>query len=100
MSFRREQLESWADLARVEASFLERCLECGAVELREPEPGRLEVSPSQSAKVRRLQRICRGLDIDILAGSIIVDLVARLDELERELDADLSSRRSGDFRRP
>lgn len=42
--------------------------------------------PSQLARLRRLRRICRSLDIDVYAGSIIVDLLERMDELQHELE--------------
>lgn len=86
MKSRREKLESLAEITRIEVAFIEECLDCGAVQLKEIEQGRMEISPSHLAKLRRLQRICRDLEVDILAGSIIVDLVDRVNEMERELE--------------
>lgn len=86
MKPRREQVESLAEITRIEVAFIEECLECGAVELKGIDQGSMEITPSQLAKLRRLQRICRDLEVDILAGSIIVDLVDRVDEMERELE--------------
>ncbi|PIP82113.1 MAG: hypothetical protein CO113_04180 [Elusimicrobia bacterium CG_4_9_14_3_um_filter_62_55] len=85
MKPRREQVEYLVEVTRIEAAFIEECLECGAVELKGSDPGSVEITPSHLAKLRRLQRICRDLDVDILAGSIIVDLLDRVDEMEREL---------------
>jgi len=45
-----------------------------------------ELTPSQLVRLRRLERICRSLDIDVFAGCIIVDLLDRADQLESELE--------------
>ena len=35
---------------------------------------------------RHLQRLCRGLDLDVFAGAIIVELLEQMEALRRELD--------------
>ncbi len=42
--------------------------------------------PQTAARARRRQRLCRALDIDAFAASIILDLRQELDALERELE--------------
>ena len=79
-----EQLRMLEALMEIESGFLEECLRCGAVELEES-PENPSLTPSQSARLRRLQRLCRSLDIDVYAACIIVDLLDRMDALEREL---------------
>jgi hypothetical protein len=85
-----ERLRLLSTLLQMETDFLEECARCGVIPVEELPPERVEVPPSEQAKLRRLRRICRSLDIDVYAGSIIVDLLERLDELQRELE-----RRSG-----
>lgn len=36
-------------------------------------------------KLRKLERICMDFEIDILSGSIIIDLLERVDELEKRV---------------
>lgn len=38
-------------------------------------------------RVGRLARICRDFEVTALPGSIIVDLLARIEELERQVDS-------------
>lgn len=38
---------------------------------------------ARDARQRRLQRLCLSLDIDALVGALIVDLLERIEELER-----------------
>ena len=80
-----ENLQMLASLLEMESEFLEECVRCGAVRLEEYPENNLELSPSQSARLRRLQRLCRSLDIDVYAGCIIVDLLDHMDELQSEL---------------
>ena len=74
-----------AQLMKIEQAFLEECLRCGAVAWDEL-PEEPEVSPARLARIRRLQRLCLSLDIDVFAGSVIVDLLDQMDELQRKLD--------------
>ncbi len=78
------QLEGFATLLGIEASFLRQCVQYDVIHLKDIRPESVELLPSQVARLRRLQRICHSLDIDVFAGCIIVDLVERIDELQRE----------------
>jgi len=80
-----EHLLMLATLMEIESEFLEECVRCGAVRLEADPESSPEFTPSQLARLRRLQRLCRSLDIDVFAGCIIVDLIERMDELQREL---------------
>ncbi|MBI5211365.1 MAG: hypothetical protein HY927_15430 [Elusimicrobia bacterium] len=80
-----ERLLMLATLMEVESGFLEECVRYGAVRLDEPPESGPAIAPSQAARLRRLQRLCRGLEIDAFAGCIIVDLLDRMDELQAEL---------------
>lgn len=81
-----DRLRVVAEVVEIEPEFLERCVREGAVCLEElpDEPERL--SPSQTARLRRLHRLCRGLEIDVFAGSIIVDLLDRMDIMQGEME--------------
>ena len=82
----RERLQMLAAIMELESTFLVQCVRCGAIRLEDLSEDRAEFSSSQLARLRRLQRICRSLDIDVLAGCIIVDLLDRMDKLQGELE--------------
>jgi hypothetical protein len=81
-----ERLRMLAAILEIESDFLEECTRCGAIRLEDLPEGRTEVSASEQARLRRMRRICCDLEIDVYAGSIIVDLLERMDELQRELE--------------
>ena len=70
----------------LQAEFLRECLRDGALAPEELADDPLEVPASRLARLRRLQRLCRSLDVDAFAGVIIVDLLEQLDELRGELE--------------
>lgn len=80
------RLKALAARLGIESEFLAECVACGALRNEAGRESRVEISPLQAARLRRLQRLCRGLDIDVLAGCIIVDLLDGLDALRRELE--------------
>ena len=75
-----------SQFGEIEAAFLEECFRHGAIRLEDLSEDRDGPAPSQCARLRRLQRICRSLDIDVFAGCIIVDLLDRMDALQQELE--------------
>jgi len=81
-----ERLRMLAAVMEIESDFLEECIRYGELGPEYLPEDRAELPPAQLARLRRLQRICRGLDIDVYAGCIIVDLVDRMDGLQRELE--------------
>lgn len=78
------RFEELAAILGIETSFLRQCVWYEAIRLEDLRQERAELPPAQVARLRRLQRICHTLDIDVFAGCIIVDLVDRIDELQRE----------------
>ena len=82
----KNKLKSLAALMEIDFVFLEECLQCGAVRLQGSGRRGLVLDPSQLARIRRLQRICRSLEVDALAGSMIVDLLERVEEMQRDLE--------------
>ena len=78
------RLEALAADFEIEIEFLELAVREGAV--REDELAHEARSAAALARLRRLQRLCASLDLDIYAGSIIVDLLERLEGIQHELD--------------
>jgi len=81
-----EHLRMLSAVLEIESDFLEECARYGAIRLEDVPEGRTEVSASEQARLRRLRRICCDLEIDVYAGSIIVDLLERMEELQREME--------------
>lgn len=81
---RDKKLAALAARAELEFEFVEQCFELGVLRVEELQED--AAAASRLAALRRLQRICRGLDVDVFAGSIIVDLLERLDETRRDLE--------------
>lgn len=71
------KLKSISAVTRIEVSFIEECVEHGVL---------AQFSAPELARVRRLRRLCRDLDVDVFAGSIIVELLERTESLRQELD--------------
>ena len=70
-----------ADLA-IEYEFLQLCVREGAVREEELTDDTPAHSAAAMARLRRMERLCLSLDVDVFAGSIIVDLLERLERLE------------------
>lgn len=81
--------ERWRALAvvvEVDPEFLEQCVLCGAIQASElPEEGSWP-APAQLSRLRRLERLSRGLEIDVYAAGVIVNLLERMEALQAELD--------------
>lgn len=66
---------------RIDVEFLEQVAAHG-----EPLPDPRAASPAELARLRRLQRLCRALDLDVFAGALVVELLERAESLSRELE--------------
>ena len=78
--------EEFAELAGVSLQRLQELLALGWLEEL---PG-MDEQPFREAdiyRVRKLERICCDFDLPVLGGVIIVDLLERIDTLERALRA-------------
>lgn len=85
MSARRsKKLEALAAECSIEIEFLELAVHEGAVS--EEELTADEHAAAARARLRRLRRLCASLDLDVYAGSIIVDLLERLEQAQAELE--------------
>ena len=81
-SARDDRLEELAEELEIELSFLRLCVQEGAVRLEDLTVEAPALSAPALARLRRLERLCLSLDVDVFAGAIIVDLLERL-EAER-----------------
>ena len=82
----KERLKALASRMEIELEFLDECLRQGALSFEEDAEEDAEFSPASLARLRRLERLCHSLGVDAYAGSIIVDLLERMEEMQRELD--------------
>jgi hypothetical protein len=80
------RLDALAEKLELERDFLFLCVEHGVLRVDELEGEPDVLPPARRAKLRRLQRLCGSLELDVFSGSIIVDLLERLDEMERDLE--------------
>ena len=85
-SERDARLEDLAADFEIELSFLRLCVEEGAVGVEELTQEPPALSAAALARLRRLERLCLGLDVDVFAGTIIVDLLDRIEEMRREIE--------------
>lgn len=83
-SERDPKLEALAADFEIEIEFLELAVHEGAV--REEELTGEDHLAAALARLRRLRRLCASLDLDVYAGSIIVDLLERLERAQAELE--------------
>ena len=87
-----EKLKALSELLELEPDFLEACLRWEDEGWEELLAGSDEVPPALSSRLRRIRRLCGGLDLDVFAGSIIVELIERVEAMQRELERLRSSR--------
>ena len=87
-----EKLKALSEFLELESDFLEACLRWEDEGWEELLAGSAEVPPALPARLRRIRRLCGGLDLDVFAGSLIVDLIERLEAMQRELERLRSSR--------
>lgn len=76
---RPEDLRRLAELLGVEPDFLSDCVLHGVLDAEDDDAARL-------SRVRRLKRLCDALELDVFAGSLVVELLERMEEMRRELD--------------
>ena len=82
---KKSDLRALAAHLDIEVSFLQECVECGALSPDSAAADPRAAAPAELARLRRLQRLCRGLELEPFAAVIIVELLERLDALEREV---------------
>jgi DNA-binding transcriptional MerR regulator len=76
-------LEEMAAAVGLSPARLERLVQLGLVESTGLDPRRF--TAAAASRLRRMLRLKRDLGVNLDGAAVIVDLVERLDELEREL---------------
>jgi hypothetical protein len=69
---------------RVQRGFLVQCLEESVVEVQEIQ-GHWDLSNGTALRLRRLERLCRALNVDVPTAKLILDLTQRVADLEEEV---------------
>ena len=81
----KRQVKSLAAFYEGELEFLEQCVELDVLRLEDASSAAVRPTAKQLAKFRRLQRVCASLELDAVAGAIIVDLLERIQSMEDEM---------------
>jgi len=82
---KKDRIKDLSSYTEIDVVFLHDCLEHGALSADELPEDPHALSPAQLSRLRRLQRLCAGLQIDVYAGAIIVDLLEELDRARAEI---------------
>jgi chaperone modulatory protein CbpM len=80
-------LETFARRLAVHPDFVRRLVALGLLEARRDAAGGLWFPPSQLAAAARIQRLRAGFNLNYAALGLVVDLLDRIDLLERQLGA-------------
>ena len=78
-------LEIVADSCDTKRSLIERLVYHGLIETLESEAGDPRVPRRAVMQLRRMQRLRRDLGVNFAGAAVILDLVQRLEQLNREL---------------
>jgi hypothetical protein len=68
----------------IETGFFVECVRESAVEIEEVE-GRVNLRNASALRLRRLQRLCGALDVELPVALLLLELTRRVDELEEKL---------------
>ena len=82
---RRLDLESFARATRLHPELVRRLVALGLFEPERDSAGRLWFPPAQLLLAARIQRLRSGFALNYAAIGLVVDLLDRVTELEREL---------------
>ncbi|CNF36158.1 Uncharacterised protein [Mycobacterium tuberculosis] len=80
-------LDTFADAAGAHPELVRRLVRLGLLDPRRDRSGRLWFPPAQIAAYARLERLRTGLCLNYAALGLVVELLDRIAELERELRA-------------
>jgi chaperone modulatory protein CbpM len=84
----RERLVGTAELARtanVHPDLIPRFVALGLLSATADAEGRLSFTPDAPVRLARVQRLRVGLSLNYSAIAVVLDLLARIDDLERQL---------------
>jgi hypothetical protein len=79
----RLSLERLAQQTGVHPQLLVRFIELGLLEAERDSSGRIWLAPNAAVTVARVQRLHMGLSLNYAAIGLVLDLLDRIDELER-----------------
>jgi hypothetical protein len=82
-----ETLRRWAAELGLDDEFLLQCARLGVLPAEETE----ELDAAQRARLRRMERLCRALELDAFAGALVVELLEALEAARRDLDRRLDT---------
>ncbi|SFO35031.1 MULTISPECIES: chaperone modulator CbpM [Actinomadura] len=82
---RRMDLDAFADAAGIHPELARRLVRLGLLDPERDPSGRLWFPPAQVAAYARLERLRTGLCLNYAALGLVVELLDRIAELEREL---------------
>jgi hypothetical protein len=80
---RRLSVDRVAQASGVHPQLIVRFIELGLVDVQRDSMGRLWLDPDSVARVARVQRLHFGLSLNYAAIGLVLDLLDRIDELER-----------------
>jgi chaperone modulatory protein CbpM len=83
----RLDLDGFADRAGLHPELVRRLVALGLVQATRDSAGRLWFTPAELATVARIQRLRAGLSLNWAAIGLVLDLLDRIDALERDLRA-------------
>jgi hypothetical protein len=69
---------------RIDAEFFVECVRESVVEIREID-GRVDLGGGSALRLRRLERLCEALDVELPVALLLLELTRRVDELEEKL---------------
>ncbi len=69
---------------QVDSGFFEQCLQESAIQVHEID-GRLDIENGTALRLRRLERICRTLNVELPIALLLLDFTGRIAELEEEI---------------
>ena len=84
---RRLSLDGFASSAGLHPELVRRLVALGLVQATRDEAGRLWFAPAELVTVARIQRLRAGLSLNWAAIGLVLDLLDRIDVLERDLRA-------------
>lgn len=75
--------EEFIEITGVTPDHLREIVALGWIETYAPNPHAIMFQDSDVYRVRQLERICGDFELPVIGGTIIVDLLERIDRLER-----------------
>ena len=78
------EIQRLCRVLHIDAEFFFECVRESAVEIEEID-GRVHLGNASALRLRRLERLCDALDVDVPVALLLLELTRRVDELEEKL---------------